>query len=337
MESGQLASDPGTMMFLLLLLIAPPVVSETLFNGISGMVHLRDDIHIILHQKNEYQVSMYDARTDTQIRQGIPTGQGPGESRGLTAFFRDPHSGHFYFSDQAGFLFITDSTFTVLRQHNIGRHSLHSLLVDRDHIYVGIFSFTGLNLNGDVTLGVVLDKKTLTIRNEMSIPVKALQFADVPNIELVGNAFSIKPHVMMINEHRWVMIERFPFAFRLDAQNRIVETRRFSDQQSVEVMQRFGTWGLRLAAICLSFQYRDGYLYCWNGNKYQNVPLGVYALNMKDPNQAPIHMRVDSDVEIDGAVMASMGATTLITTEVDFMVASGDFIYRFLNPVFVNQ
>lgn len=237
MARGQLARDEGTMMFLLFLWIAPPVVSENLFNGISGMVHLRDDIHIVLHQKNEYQVSMYDAKTDTQIRQGIPTGQGPGESRGLTAFFRDPHSGHFYFADQAGFLFITDSTFTVLRQHNIGRHSLHSLLVDRDHIYVGIFSFTGLDLNGDVTVGVVIDKKTLTTISELSILVKALQFADVPNIELVGNAFTIKSHFLMIDGNRWLMMNSFPFAFRLDSENRIVETRRFSDQQTIEVMQ----------------------------------------------------------------------------------------------------
>jgi hypothetical protein len=326
------------MMVLLFLLIVPPVVSENLFNGISGMVHLRDDIHIVLHQKNEYQVSMYDAKTDTQIRQGIPRGQGPGESMAITAFGRDPQTGHFYFADQAGFLFITDSTFTVLRQHQIGRHSLHSLLVDRDHIYVGIFSFTGLDLNGDVKVGVVLDKKTLTILNELSIPVKALQFADVPNIELVGNSFTIKSQFMMIDGNRWLMMNSFPFAFRLDAQNRIVETRRFSDQQSVEVMQRFGRWGLRLAAICLSFQYRDGYLYCWNGNKHQNVPLGVYALNMKDPSQAPIHTWVDTDVEIDGSVMASMGATTLITTEVSVIFASGgEFIYRFRNPVFVEK
>lgn len=311
------------MMFLFLLLSAPPVVSENLFSGISGMVHLQDDIHIILHQKNDYQVSMYDAKSDTQIRQGIPTGQGPGESQGLTAFARDPQSGHFYFADQAGFLFITDSTFSVLRQHQIGRHSLHSLSIDRDHMYVGIFSFTGLDLNGDVTVGVVLDKKTLTILNEISIPVEALQFADVPNIELVGNAFRIRSQFMMMDGNHWLMINSFPFAFRLDSHNRIVETRRFSDQQSIEVMQRFGAWGVRMAAICLSFQYRDGYLYCWNGNRHQNVPLGVYALNMKDPSQAPIHMRVDTDVEIDGMVMASIGATTLITTEVTGMFAFG--------------
>jgi hypothetical protein len=58
---------------------------------------------------------------------------------------------------------------------------------------------------------------------------------------------------------------------------------RFSDEQTLEVVQRNGLWGTRTLSICTNFQRIGSQLYCWKGNVGQNISYGWYEMDHHGP------------------------------------------------------
>jgi hypothetical protein len=119
------------------------------------------------------------------------------------------------------------------------------------------------------------------------------------------------------NSSLWLTFDYFPFLFRLDEDGSIVERYRFSDEQTLEVVQRNGLWGTRTLSICTNSQLIGSRIYCWKGNAGQAIDYGWYALDLENP-EAPV---TSGSIEDVGGEESNLRIIQGETTAVAFVPA----------------
>jgi hypothetical protein len=251
---------------------------------------------MILYGGDEHQASIYDAVSDEMVRDVVLTGRGPGESESLSAFYYDAATGTYFFGDEAGQLFLFDSEFELLEQTRLGNYVMTDIHADADHIWISIRAMIAkeTTMTEPYTAVLKLDRQSLEIVDEIDITLKDLALDQVDNIDRIS-LFFLRAGITSYDNSLWLTFDYFPFLFRLDEDGRIGERYRFTDEQTLEVVQRQRLWGTRTYSICTNMQRIGSQIYCWKGNTGQDIDYGWYALDLDNP-EAPVTSGTIADV-----------------------------------------
>ena len=270
------------------LLISHFTLSNVLIKDVKAVVHLENDHNMILYGGDEYQASIYDAVNDEMVRDVVRTGRGPGESESLSSFYHDVATGTYFFGDEAGQLFLFDSEFELIEQTRLGNYVMTDIQADADHIWISIRAMIAeeTTTTEPHTTVLKLDRQSLEIVDEIEITLSDLALDEVDNIDRIRLLY-FSAGITSYNNSLWLTFDYFPFLFRLDEDGNISERYKFSDKQTLEVVQRQGLWGTRTISICTNIQKIDSKIFCWKGNAGQDIDYGWYALDLDNP-EAPV-------------------------------------------------
>lgn len=98
-----------------------------------------------------------------------------------------------------------------------------------------------------------LDRQSLEIVDKIDITLGALALDEVDNIDRIRLLY-LRAGITFYYNSLWLTFDYFPFLFRLDEYGNIEEGFRFTDEQTLEVVQRQGLWGTRTFSICTNMQ-----------------------------------------------------------------------------------
>lgn len=272
------------MILNILLVTSQLLLAEVLVNDVNSVIHLESDHYMILYGGDEHQASIYDAVNDEMVRHVVLTGRGPGESQSLSAFYHDANTGIYFFGDEAGQLFLFDSEFELLMQKRLGNYVMTNIYTDSDHVWISIRAMIAeeTTMTAPHTAILKLDRQSLEIVDEIDITLKDLVLNQVDNIDRIHLLY-LRAGVTFYNGTLWLTFDYFPFLFRLSETGDIKERYRFTEKQTLEVVQRHGLWGTRTLSICTNVQHLGSQIYCWKGNTGQNISYGWYALDLDNP------------------------------------------------------
>jgi len=230
------------------------------------------------------------------LREVVRTGRGPGESEGLSAFYHDEESGTYFFGDEAGQLFLFDSEFKLIEQTRLGNYVMTDIDADSDHIWISIRAMIAeeTTTTAPHTSVLKLDRQSLEIVDEITITLKDVALNQVDSIDRIRLLY-LSAGITSYNNSLWLTFDYFPFLFSLNENGSIGERYRFTDEQTLEVVQRHGLWGTRIFSICTNSQLIGSKIYCWKGNAGQDIDYGWYALDLENP-EAPVSSGLIDDV-----------------------------------------
>lgn len=263
-------------------------LSDVLIKDVNAVAHLESDQYMVLYGGCEHQASIYDAINDEMVCDVVVTGRGPGESENLSACYYDDATGTYYFGDEAGQLFLFDSEFELIEQTRLGNYVMTDIHADDDHIWISIRAMIAeeTTMTEPHTSVLKLDRQSLEILDKIKITLGDLALDEVDNIDRIRLLY-LSAGIRSYANSLWLTFDYFPFLFRLDEDGSIVEGYRFTDERTLEVVQRHGLWGTRTVSICTNMQRINSHIYCWKGNAGQDIDYGWYALDMNNP-KAPV-------------------------------------------------
>lgn len=210
---------------------------------------------------------------------------------------------------QAGQLFLYDSYFELLEQTRLGNYVMTDMHADSTHIWISIRIMIAEKpmMMEPLTAVLKLDRQSL----EIDITLKDLALDQVDNIDWIS-LFFLRAGITSHNNSLWLTFDYFPFLFRLDEDGNIEEGFRFTEEQTLEVVERNGLWGTRTISICTNIQRISSKIYCWKGNAGQDIDYGWYALDLDNP-EAPVTSGSIEDVGgEEGKLRTIQGETTAV-------------------------
>ena len=286
-------------------------LSDVIIKDVNAAIHLQNDRYMILYGGEEHQASIYDAVNDEMIRDVVRTGRGPGESESLSAFYHDTDSNTYFFGDEAGQLFLFNSEFELIELTRLGNYVMTDIHADSDYIWISIRAMIAeeTTMTEPHTSVLKLDRESLTIVDEIIITLKDLALDQVDNIDRIRLLY-FSAGLKSYNNSLWLTFDYFPFLFRLDEDGSIGDSYRFTDEQTLEVVQRNGLRGTRTISICTNSQLIGSHVYCWKGNAGQDIDYGWYALDLENPSDAATSGAIDDVGGEEGMLRIIQGETT---------------------------
>lgn len=204
----------------------------------------------------------------------------------MSAFYCDDTAGIYFFGDEAGQLFLFDSEFELIEQVRLGNYGMTDIHADDDHIWISIRAMFAeeKTITEPHTSVLKLDRHSFEIVDEITITLEGLALDQVDNIDRIGLLY-LSAGITSYDNSLWLSFDYFPFLFRLDEYGNIEEGFRFTEEQTLEVVQRQGLWGTRTISICTNMQRIGSRIYCWKGNAVQDINYGWYVLDMNNPGE----------------------------------------------------
>jgi len=301
------------MIFNILLVASQFILADVLLNDVNAVAHLQNDHYMILYGGDEYQASIYDAVNDEMLRDVVRTGRGPGESESLSAFYHNEETGTYFFGDEAGQLFLFDSEFELIEQKRLGNYVMTDIDADSDHIWISIRAMIAeeTTTTEPHTSVLKLDRQSLKIVDEITITLEDMTLNQVDNIDRIRLLY-LSAGITSYNNSLWLTFDYFPFLFQLNEDGSLGERYRFTDEQTLEVVQRHGLWGTRTFSICTNIQRINSKIYCWKGNDGQDIDYGWYALDLDNPDATAKSGSIDDVGGEEGKLRIIHGETTAV-------------------------
>lgn len=123
-----------------LLILANLFLSNQVFNQITQVIHIENDVYMISTSGGSHHAHVYNALDDSIVYSFIRNGSGPGEARGVVAM-ADCGDGTFVFYSSDGRVLHYNSDYTLIGELLIIQSSVNSLYCNSNVISIGLTGF----------------------------------------------------------------------------------------------------------------------------------------------------------------------------------------------------